>query len=155
MAYGLGGAQREELKDKQLLSLRTELRSYPLNGSGMNKIVRSSSATPCSIKRSELHVKLAIVATALLAVFGGGRPVFAEEIMSEPRCVRGLSTGAGVLSAGRFIFSDSVNASASERDSGIDGHARTPQTLSWHHDALPLRARDRPLRWSSRVRVHH
>jgi hypothetical protein len=52
MAYGLAGAHREELKDEQLLALRTELRSNRLNGSGMNKIVRSRSATPWSIKRS-------------------------------------------------------------------------------------------------------
>jgi hypothetical protein len=57
MAYGLAGAHREELKDKQLLSFRTELRSYRLNGSGMNKIVRSTSATPWSIKRSNVHVE--------------------------------------------------------------------------------------------------
>jgi hypothetical protein len=57
MAYGLAGAHREELKDKQLLSLRTELRGYRLNGSGMNKIVRTTSATPWSIKRSNLHVQ--------------------------------------------------------------------------------------------------
>ena len=31
MAYGLADAYREELKDKQLLSLRAELRSYRLN----------------------------------------------------------------------------------------------------------------------------
>jgi hypothetical protein len=41
---------REELKDKQL-ALRTELRSNRLNGSGINKIVRSRSATPYSIKK--------------------------------------------------------------------------------------------------------
>jgi hypothetical protein len=46
MAYGLAGAHRQELKDKQRLSLRTKLRSYCLNASGMNKIVRSTSATP-------------------------------------------------------------------------------------------------------------
>jgi hypothetical protein len=57
MACGLAGAHREELKDKRLLSLRTELRSYRLNGSGMNKIVGSTSATPCSIKRSNVHVQ--------------------------------------------------------------------------------------------------
>ena len=57
MAYGLTGAHREELKDKQLLSLRTELRSYRLNGSGMNKIVRTTSATLCSIKRRNVHVQ--------------------------------------------------------------------------------------------------
>jgi hypothetical protein len=55
MAYGLAGAHREELKDKQLLSLHTELRSYCLNGSGMNKIVRSTSATPWSIKSSDAN----------------------------------------------------------------------------------------------------
>jgi hypothetical protein len=53
MAYGWTGAHREELKDKQLLSLRTELRSYRLNGSGMNKTARSTSATPWRIKSSE------------------------------------------------------------------------------------------------------
>jgi len=39
MACGLAGAQREELKDKQPLALREELRSNRPNGSGMNKIV--------------------------------------------------------------------------------------------------------------------
>jgi hypothetical protein len=58
MAYGLAGARREELKDKQLLSLRSELRSYRLNGSGFNKIVRSASAIPTNIKRSKLHVQI-------------------------------------------------------------------------------------------------
>ena len=55
MAYGLAGAHREELKDKQLLSLRTELRSYRLNGSGMNKIARNTSVTPWSIKSSDAN----------------------------------------------------------------------------------------------------
>jgi hypothetical protein len=50
MAYGLARADREELKDKQLLSLRAELRTYRLNASGMNKIVRSASATLYNIK---------------------------------------------------------------------------------------------------------
>jgi hypothetical protein len=66
-AYGLAGAHREELKDKQLLPLRTELRSYRPNGSGMNKIVRSTSATPWSIKRSTYMSKLAIVAAIVPA----------------------------------------------------------------------------------------
>jgi hypothetical protein len=38
-------------------SLRTELHSNRPNGSGTNKIVGSRSATPCSIKRSKLHVQ--------------------------------------------------------------------------------------------------
>jgi hypothetical protein len=52
--------------------------------------------------------KLAIVATTLLAVFGGGQPAFAGEAISEPRCVCGLSTGADVLNAGRPTFFDSA-----------------------------------------------
>jgi hypothetical protein len=67
--------------------------------------------------------RLAIVATALLAVFGGGQPGSAEEAISEPRCVCGLSTRADLLNAGRPIFSDLANASANERDSRIDGEA--------------------------------
>lgn len=67
--------------------------------------------------------RLAMVATALLAMFAGGRPVSAEQAISEPRCVCGLSTGTGLLNAGRPIFSDLASASANERDSGIDVHA--------------------------------
>ncbi len=77
--------------------------------------------------------KLAIVAATLLAVFGRGQPVFADEAISEPRCVCGLSTGAGVLSAGHPIFYDLANASANEHGSRVEGHARTPQSLSRHH----------------------
>ena len=67
--------------------------------------------------------RLAIVATALLAVIGVGQPVSAEEAILEPRCVCGLSTGAGLLNGGRPIFSDQANAFANVRDSRIDGHA--------------------------------
>jgi hypothetical protein len=43
-----------------------ELRSYRLDASGMNKIVRSTSPTVCSIKSSNVHVRrLAIVAAVL------------------------------------------------------------------------------------------
>jgi hypothetical protein len=85
MAYGLAGAHREELKDKQLLSLRTELRSYRLNGSGINKIVRSTSATPWSIKRSNVHVqtcnRFSDSACCRLVV---DQPVVAQAAISEP-----------------------------------------------------------------------
>ena len=67
--------------------------------------------------------RLAIVAMALLAVFGGGQPGSAEEAISEPRCLCGLSTAADLLNAGRPIFSDLANASANDRESRIDGHA--------------------------------
>ena len=77
--------------------------------------------------------RLAIVAATLLAVFGGGLPVFAEEAVSEPRCVCGLSTGADAFNVGRPTFSGPADTTANERDSGIDGHARTPQALPRHH----------------------
>jgi len=64
MAYGLAGAHREELKEKQLLLLRTELRSYRLNVSGMNKIIRSTSAAPWSIKRSNRSLQRFLAAAA-------------------------------------------------------------------------------------------
>src|SRR5229473_3487182 len=78
-------------------------------------------------------LKLAVVATTSLAVFGGGQPVFAQAAISEPGAYAFYHPDADVLNAGRPTFSDSANASASERDSRIDGHARTPQTLSRHH----------------------
>src|SRR5258707_9673069 len=85
MAYGLAGAHREELKDKQRLSLHTELRSYRLNGSGMNKIVRSTSATPWSIKRSNVHVqscnRCSDSACCRLVV---DQPVVAQAAISDP-----------------------------------------------------------------------
>jgi hypothetical protein len=59
--------------------------------------------------------------------------VFAEKAMSEPRCACGVSNGTDALNVGRPILSDSVNASANEREARIDGHARTVQTLSRHH----------------------
>jgi hypothetical protein len=78
--------------------------------------------------------KLAIVATTLLAVFGGGPPAFAEDAISGPRCVCGLSSSStDVLRLGRPIISELANAAANERDSAIDGDAPTPQTLSRHH----------------------
>jgi hypothetical protein len=77
--------------------------------------------------------KLAIVATTLLAVFGGGQPVFAQAAISEPGAYAFYHPDADVLNAGRPTFSDSANASANERGSRIDGHVRTPRTLSRHH----------------------
>jgi hypothetical protein len=77
--------------------------------------------------------KLAAVATALLAVFGGGQPVSAQAAISEPGAYAFYHPDADVLNAGRPAFADSANASANERDVRIDGHARTPQTLSRHH----------------------
>jgi hypothetical protein len=86
MANGLVGAHREELKDKQLLSLRTELRSYRLNGSGMNKIVRSRSAIPWSIKRNRVRrVYLRVNRHLALAL------VFARPNTSSPRALRSSS----------------------------------------------------------------
>ena len=77
--------------------------------------------------------KLAIVTTTLFAVLGGGQPVFAQAAISEPGAYAFYHPDADVLNAGRPISSNSANASANERDSGIDGHARTPRTLLRHH----------------------
>jgi hypothetical protein len=77
--------------------------------------------------------KLAIVAMTLLAAFGGGHPVFAQAAISEPGAYAFYHPDADVLNAGRPTFSDSANASANERDTRIDGQARTAQTLSRHH----------------------
>jgi hypothetical protein len=58
MAYGLARDHRKGLKDNRLLtSLHTKLRSWRPNGSGMNKIVRTTSATPWSSEKSNVHVK--------------------------------------------------------------------------------------------------
>ena len=78
-------------------------------------------------------LKLAIVATTSRAAFGGGQPVFAQAAISEPGGCAIYHPDADVLNACRPTFSDSANASASERDSRIDGQARAPQTLSRHH----------------------
>jgi hypothetical protein len=78
----------------------------------------------------------AIVAAILPVTLGGRQPVFAEEEESESRHVCGLSTGADVLSAGFF---DSTNAFLNERESRIDGCARTPQTLPRHHRRFSAR----------------
>jgi hypothetical protein len=85
MAYGLAGAHREELKDKQPLSLRAELRSYRLNGSGINKIVRSASATMEHQEEQHVHVqtcnRYSDSACCRLVV---DHPVFAQAAISEP-----------------------------------------------------------------------
>jgi hypothetical protein len=81
--------------------------------------------------------RLAIVATVFLAAFGGGPFVFAEEAISEPRCVCGMSTAAEMLNPGHPIFSDLANGSGSEGDSGIADQARTPQTSSRYHRRFP------------------
>ena len=119
------------MEDEQILAQRMEVRSNRPNGSGMNKIVRSWSATRYSM-RSRLRVQITIAATTWLAAFGSGQPAFAEEEITEPRCACGLSTGADLLSAGLRTLPDPAKTHANEGDSRIDGHARAPQTLSRH-----------------------
>ena len=76
--------------------------------------------------------KLVIVAATLLAVLDGGQPVFAQAAISEPGAYAFYHPDADVLNAGRPIVSEPANASANARDSAINGHSRTPQTLSRH-----------------------
>jgi hypothetical protein len=84
MACGLAGAHREELKEKQLLSLRTELRSYRLNGSGMNKIVRSTSATPEHQEEQHTCPNLQSLQRFCLCRLAVDQPVVAQAAISEP-----------------------------------------------------------------------
>ena len=63
MAYGLAGAHREELK-----VAAHELSSRRLNRSGMNKIVRSRSVTPCSMTEYLVAARAAIILWTSLAV---------------------------------------------------------------------------------------
>jgi hypothetical protein len=64
--YGAIGAHWEESENKRLLSLHTEERSYRLNRSGMNKIVRSTSfICAASVRAATYMFKLAIVAAVL------------------------------------------------------------------------------------------
>jgi hypothetical protein len=65
MAYGLAGAHREELKDTVAAH---ELSSRRLNGSGMNKIVRSRSATPYSMTEYLIAARAAIILWTNLVV---------------------------------------------------------------------------------------
>jgi hypothetical protein len=76
--------------------------------------------------------KLAIVTAILLAVFGGGQPVFAQEAISEPGMYAFYHPDADVLNAGRPALS-SANASVSERDSRIDNHVSTRQSSYRRH----------------------
>ena len=110
MVHELAGADREELKDRQLLSLRTELRSNRLNGSGTNKIVRSRPATPCSITRSKvgfshrhgarnmIRSKIAAVAVALSAL--AAQPAFPQAAIQEPGAFEFYHPNDDVLNAG-------------------------------------------------------
>src|ERR1700721_2533791 len=99
--------------------------------------------------------KFTIVATTLLAAFGSGQPAFAEDAITEPMCVCGLSTDADLLSAGLPTLSDPAKTPVNERDSGIDGHPQRPKLYPGPRAAPPLWTRDRPLMWVSRTRAHH
>jgi hypothetical protein len=45
--------REEEFEDEQILALRAELRINRLNGSGINKIAESTSATPDNTKKEQ------------------------------------------------------------------------------------------------------
>jgi hypothetical protein len=134
MAYGLAGA-REELKDKQLLSLRCELRSYRLMRSGMIKIVRGAFATLATLRGATQMSNLKMLGTILIFTFGGGQSLFAQAAISEPGAYAFYHPDADVLNAGRPAFHSpqSTDAFASERDSRMDGRAPTSQSSLRRH----------------------
>jgi hypothetical protein len=117
-------------------------RSYRPNRSGMNKIVRSTSATLCGIRRSNVRAQTAIFAAILHGTHGGAQPGFAQAAISE--CAHAFChAGADALKARRPAFSlDSANGSANERNSKIDGDASTRQ-MSLRRAAPILRRRHR------------
>jgi hypothetical protein len=99
-----------ELEDEQVLALRTKPRSNRLNGSGMNKIVRNSSATPYGSKRSKLSFsqtygasnmiwcKIAAVAVALSAL--AAKPAFPQAAIQEPGAFEFYHPNDDVLNGG-------------------------------------------------------
>jgi hypothetical protein len=119
-----------EMKDRQLLSLRTELRSYRLNGSGMNKMVRGAFAIPPTLRGAMQMSNLKILGTALILTPGGVRSLFAQAAISEPGAYAFYHPDADVLNAGRPAFHsrEATNAFASEREFSVDGRAPTSQS---------------------------
>jgi hypothetical protein len=89
--------------------------------------------------------KLAIVGMICFASFGDGQPLFAVGRISDPRYVRGLSTSAGVLNAGRRTLSGSASASVNERDFRIDTPRETAVVVATPlpPSELRLASRDR------------
>jgi len=125
----MSGAQRAELKDWQLLSLHTELRSYRLNGSGMNKMVRGAFAILPTLRGAMQMSNLKILGTALILTPGGVQSLFAQAAISESGAYAFYHPDADVLNTGRPAFSlEATNAFASECDFRIDGRAPTSQS---------------------------
>jgi hypothetical protein len=103
-------ARWQELEGDQILALRTKLGSNRLNRSGTDKIVRSRSAIPYSIKRGKLsfsHIhgasnmvryKIAAVAVALSALAAG--PAFPQAAIQEPGAFEFYHPNDDVLNGG-------------------------------------------------------
>jgi hypothetical protein len=104
------------LKDRQLPSLQTELRSYRLIGSGMNKMVRGAFATLPTLRGAAQMSDLKILGTTLILTLGGVQSLFAQAAISEPGAYAFYHPDADVLNAGRPAFHslESTNAFASE-----------------------------------------
>jgi hypothetical protein len=113
MGRGLADAHREELKEEQP-SLRTELRSCRLNGSGMNKIVRSRSAIPWSIKRNRVW-RVYLRANRYLAWTG----LYMTEYLFAARAAIILWTNLAVMPA--EILFDAIESELERR--GVEADA--------------------------------
>jgi hypothetical protein len=139
MAYGLARVHREELKDKQLLSLRTELRNFRLMRSGMIKMVRGAFATLPTLRGATQMSNLKMLGTILIFTLSGEQSLFAQAAISEPGAYAFYHPDADVLNAGRPAFHsvEPTDAFTCERGSRIDGHALTSQlSLRRHRHSL-------------------
>jgi hypothetical protein len=136
MAYGLAGVHREELKDRRLLSLRAELRNFRLMRSGMIKMIRAAFVTLPTLRGTTQMSNLKMLGTILIFTLGGEQSLFAQAVISEPGAYAFYHPDADVLYAGQPTFHslESTSVSASERDSRIDGHARS--SLRRHRHSL-------------------
>jgi hypothetical protein len=136
MASGLAGVHREELKDNELLSLRTELRNFRLIRSGMIKMIRCAFATLPTLRGATQMSNLKMLGTILIFTLGGEQSLFAQAAISEPGAYAFYHPDADVLNAGQPAFRslESTNAFPSERDFRIDGHARS--SLRRHRHSL-------------------
>jgi hypothetical protein len=110
MAYGVAGTHQKKLKDKKRRSPRTKRRSYRLNGSGMNKIVRGTSTTLWSIERNNVHVQTFIAFAGELCV---GSSVCMTQYLIAARAAIIFWTNLAVMPA-EIVF-DAIEAELKRR----------------------------------------
>ena len=95
------------------LAACAEQRSYRLNGSRFNKIVRSASATPENIKRSSLYVKTLQSLQRFCLLLPSGSAYMTEYLIAMRAAII-LWTSLAVMPA-EIVF-DAIEAELERRD---------------------------------------